>query len=235
MSKGHGMSTSIQDYLIIKHLCKDYALSNNTVNILSDVNISIHKGETVAVLGESGSGKSTLLRLMAGLEMPTSGSIIIENQSIEKKSENERAQFRLNHIGFIFQSFNLLSSLTAIENVALPLEIKYLKNKIVRERAMFWLDKVGLAGKLHYYPDQLSGGEQQRVAIARAFISEPPIILADEMTGNLDYKTGSQIADLVFSLNQDNKTTFCLVTHDKSLANMCHVRYCMANGTLQPC
>ena len=198
--------------------------------ILTNINLEIKEGGTIAITGASGSGKTSLLNLMAGLELPTSGQIYYDTQDISLLNEDQRARLRARRIGFIFQSFQLLPNLTALENVVLPLEI------IGQDRpldiAKTWLEKVGLEHRAHHYPLQLSGGEQQRVAIARAFAISPSVLFADEPTGNLDKKTGKTIADLLFALNADHQTTLVIVTHDDSLAKRCQLHWPLVDGVL---
>lgn len=190
-------------FLRINHLNKQVSSGDSHLTILSDINLSVIQGESIAILGASGSGKTTLLTLIAGLDLPTSGDIFFQEYQLNKLDEEKRAFIRKQYVGFIFQSFQLLNSLTALENVMLPLEIRYVKHQTCHEEAKKWLTKVGLGNRLNHYPSQLSGGEQQRVAIARAFINKPAIILADEMTGNLDTHTGELVSDILFSLNQE--------------------------------
>ena len=222
-------------FLAVTHLNKQVPNGDSKITILKDINLSIHKGESVAILGRSGSGKTTLLTLLAGLDLPTSGDIYFQQQHLNALSEEERALIRGARVGFIFQSFQLLPTLTALENVMLPLEIQYIPYQRCKKEATAWLNKVGLSERLNYYPDKLSGGEQQRVAIARAFINQPEIIFADEMTGNLDTETGQHITDILFSLNAQQATTLVLVTHDDTLAARCQHRYYLQEGVLQPC
>lgn len=186
--------------------------------MLSDVSFHIIKGTTTAIIGPSGSGKTTLLGLCAGLDIPSSGSVSINGRMISNLSEDERAAFRNEHTGFIFQNFQLIPTLTALENVMVPLELRGARG--VRPLAEELLDSVGLAQRRHHYPTQLSGGEQQRVAIARAFINKPSILFADEPTGNLDADTGELITRLLFDLNRKQGTTLVLVTHNQDLAGM---------------
>ncbi|WP_202972743.1 ATP-binding cassette domain-containing protein [Legionella quateirensis] len=204
--------------------------ADHTLTILTNINLEIKAGVTIAITGASGSGKTTLLNLMAGLELPTSGHIFYDNQDITLLNEDQRAQLRSRRIGFIFQSFQLLPNFTALENVVLPLEIIGRKNPL--ELAEFWLDKVGLYNRAHHYPLQLSGGEQQRVAIARAFAISPLVLFADEPTGNLDKQTGKTIADLLFALNEDHQTTLVIVTHDEALAMRCQQHWPLVDGEL---
>jgi putative ABC transport system ATP-binding protein len=222
-------------FLEATHLNKEVPNGDSKITLLKDVNLTVKKSESVAVLGKSGSGKTTLLTLLAGLDLPTSGDIYFQQQHLNQLSEEARALIRGNTIGFIFQSFQLLPTLTALENVMLPLEIQYLPYQRCKAEAIHWLEKVGLHDRLHHYPAKLSGGEQQRVAIARAFISQPAIIFADEMTGNLDTETGRIIADILFKLNSENGTTLVLVTHDDTLAIRCQRRLYLQEGVLQPC
>ncbi|MCG6975597.1 MAG: ABC transporter ATP-binding protein [Acidiferrobacterales bacterium] len=187
--------------------------------ILDDVSFDVNPGEAVAVVGASGSGKSTLLGLLAGLDTPTHGSVMLDGQVLGELDEDGRAALRSQRVGFVFQSFQLLPSLTALENTMLPLELAEGAN--ARVVATEVLDRVGLKDRIHHYPNQLSGGEQQRVAIARAFAANPKILFADEPTGNLDQKTGDRIIELLFSMNRERGTTLILVTHDLALAKNC--------------
>jgi putative ABC transport system ATP-binding protein len=205
--------------LEVSQLYKTVTTVNGELTILDNINLNLEQGETLAVLGASGSGKSTLLSLLAGLDTPSSGRIMIHDTDITALSEDGRAEFRAGHIGFVFQSFYLLPTLTALENVALPLELKNAGNAL--EKAASLLADVGLATRSSHYPNQLSGGEQQRVAIARSFAAAPDLLFADEPTGNLDTRTGRQIIDLLFDLNDRQNTTLILVTHDSNLASRC--------------
>jgi putative ABC transport system ATP-binding protein len=211
-------------------LCKSVVMPSQTLSILSDVNLQVARAESLAIVGESGSGKSTLLGLLAGLDVPSSGSIHMMGEPLHELSEDERARVRAAHVGFVFQSFQLLPNLTALENVMLPLEIANAKQVQEQSRAM--LEKVGLGMRISHYPSQLSGGEQQRVALARAFVTKPAILFADEPTGNLDTKTGSAIADQLFELNASRHTTLILVTHDSKLAQRCERMVTMDAGRL---
>jgi putative ABC transport system ATP-binding protein len=186
------------------------------VDVLVDVSLTIEPGETIAIVGPSGSGKTTLLGLCAGLDSSSSGSVVLNGEALENLNEDQRAAVRSRDVGFIFQNFQLLSTLTALENVMVPLELK--KRKDAKEKAMELLDKVGLKDRATHYPTQLSGGEQQRVSIARAFANAPKILFADEPTGNLDTETGTMIENLIFDLNKEQGTTLVLVTHDLELA-----------------
>jgi len=203
----------------VQQLNKSVATSEGELVILRDICLSINTAEAVAIVGASGSGKSTLLGLMAGLDSASSGNILLNGQNLSKMDEEERALLRGQLVGFVFQSFQLLPSLTALENVMLPIELK--NDRDARNKASQLLQRVGLDSRKHHYPNQLSGGEQQRVAIARAFASEARILFADEPTGNLDTVTGARVIDLLFSLNKEYSTTLVLVTHDDRLAARC--------------
>ena len=200
-------------------LSKQVESGGQPLRILQDVNFSVQAGDSLAILGASGSGKSTLLGLMAGLDTPSSGTVFLDGVDIFSFNEDGRARLRGRLAGFVFQSFQLLPALTAVENVMLPLELHGLPN--ARERAMDALQRVGLTARASHTPKHLSGGEQQRVAIARAFVNQPKILFADEPTGNLDATTGAQIIDLMLELNQAQGTTLILVTHDEALAKRC--------------
>jgi len=203
---------------------------DNHIQVLRGLNLSIFNGEQVAIIGNSGSGKSTLLSLLAGLDIPSSGSVKIQNKSFSLLDEDGRAAVRGKSMGFIFQSFQLLPSLSALENVMLPLQLKDQAN--AKELSLEVLAKVGLSARVQHYPKQLSGGEQQRVAIARAFATQPTILFADEPTGNLDKATGQIIIELLFKMNIDAGTTLVLVTHDVHLANRCQRQLKLENGVL---
>ena len=198
---------------------KQVSSPEGTLAILADVSLAIRRGETVAVMGASGAGKSTLLALLAGLDEPTSGTVRLAGSELTTLDEDGRAAVRARHVGFVFQSFHLVPSLTALENVMLPLELAGRRD--ARGAALEVLGRVGLAGRVGHYPRQLSGGEQQRVAIARAFVTRPAVLFADEPTGNLDAATGERIMDLLFGLNAETGTTLVLVTHDRALASRC--------------
>ncbi|BBL35382.1 lipoprotein-releasing system ATP-binding protein [Nitrosomonas stercoris] len=200
-------------------LTREVNIGEDKLVILQDINLRIRAGESAAIVGTSGSGKSTLLGLLAGLDVPTRGSVFLDGEDIFKLNEDERAQLRGRLLGFMFQSFQLLPSLTALENVMLPLELLAVGN--ARAIAYDWLERVGLKKRVKHYPRLLSGGEQQRVAIARAFVTHPKMLFADEPTGNLDMITGAQIIDLMFQINQEQGTTLVLVTHDKNLSARC--------------
>jgi putative ABC transport system ATP-binding protein len=205
--------------IVTEGLGKSVVTSEGMLHILSSIDLIIKSGESIAIVGESGSGKSTLISLLAGLDTPTSGSISLNGKSLTTMNEDGRAAMRNELIGFVFQSFQLLQGLTALENVMLPLELSGDKN--AKAAATDLLYRVGLSHRLSHTPKQLSGGEQQRVALARAFVTKPAILFADEPTGNLDSKTGATIIDLLFELNLENKTTLILVTHDHGLAARC--------------
>jgi putative ABC transport system ATP-binding protein len=209
----------IDTVLAAESLGKQVSSPEGTLAILSGVSLAIARGETVAIMGASGAGKSTLLALLAGLDEPTSGRVQLAGNELTVLDEDGRAAVRARHVGFVFQSFHLVPSLTALENVMLPLEL--VGRADARPAALEVLDRVGLAGRVGHYPRQLSGGEQQRVAIARAFVTRPDVLFADEPTGNLDTTTGERIMDLLFGLNAATGTTLVLVTHDQSLALRC--------------
>ena len=211
-------------------LGKQVSSPEGILTILNDINLSIKQGESLAIIGVSGSGKSTLLGLLAGLDIPTSGRVILNGADLNELSEDGRAQIRNQSVGFVFQSFHLLPGLTALENTALPLELA--GSEQAERLAKQKLEEVGLAERIHHYPNQLSGGEQQRVAIARAFAGNPQILFADEPTGNLDQKTAQRIIDLLFNMNKDNGTTLVMVTHDNAIANHCDQQVVMVGGQL---
>lgn len=202
--------------LSVKNVSKTYQSGNRKLTVLDQVNFDIPEGESIAIVGPSGSGKTTLLGLCAGLDSASTGSVVLNGQAFEKLSEDQRAAVRNQHVGFIFQNFQLLPTLTALENVMVPLELK--KRKDSKEKAKALLEQVGLGDRITHYPSQLSGGEQQRVSIARAFANEPKILFADEPTGNLDTETGDMIENLIFDMNKEKGTTLVLVTHDPELA-----------------
>lgn len=200
-------------------LGKTVSSSEGELQILVGISLSINSGESLAIVGASGSGKSTLLSLLAGLDTPSTGIVRLNGQDLTAMDEDGRAAIRNQYVGFVFQSFQLLSGLTALENVMLPLELAGDAQATAKAKTL--LERVGLAHRLTHTPKQLSGGEQQRVALARAFVTKPAILFADEPTGNLDSKTGEHIIELLFELNQEQKTTLVLVTHDKNLASRC--------------
>ncbi|WJN57450.1 ABC transporter ATP-binding protein [Pseudomonas sp. SO81] len=210
------MSASI---LTARHLSKVVPSTEGELAILHDLSLDLARGDSLAIVGSSGSGKSTLLGLLAGLDLPSAGEVELAGNALQSLDEDRRARVRAEHVGFVFQSFQLLDNLNALENVMLPLELEGRGD--ARQRAASLLERVGLGQRFGHYPRQLSGGEQQRVAIARAFAAEPAILFADEPTGNLDSHTGERISDLLFELNQERGTTLVLVTHDERLAHRC--------------
>lgn len=202
--------------LEVKNLTKTYRSGDKSLRVLDNISFTVQAGDTCTIAGPSGSGKTTLLGLCAGLDRASAGSVILNGVCLDNLNEDQRAEIRNQYVGFIFQSFNLMPTLTALENVMVPLELRGEKN--VAQRALALLDKVGLAERKNHYPTQLSGGEQQRVSIARAFSNQPKILFADEPTGNLDEETGSHIENLIFDLNREAGTTLVVVTHDMELA-----------------
>jgi putative ABC transport system ATP-binding protein len=216
--------------LIANHLDKEVLSSDGVLTILHDIDFAVDHGESVAITGSSGSGKSTLLGLMAGLDLPSSGNVSIMGQNLGDLDEDGRARLRGKHIGFVFQSFQLLSHLTALENVALPAQMRGHANAL--SEAVACLERVGLQERLNHFPKTLSGGEQQRVALARAFITKPKILFADEPTGSLDEASGKRVIDLLFDLNQANQSTLILVTHDPVLAGRCQRQIHLRGGRL---
>lgn len=211
-------------------LSKIVKSGDDPLTILDDVSFTVDHGESIAVVGASGSGKTTLLGLLAGLDRPTSGDVYIDGAALSQLDEDACAALRQRLLGFVFQSFQLLPALTALENVMLPLELAGAAD--AQKSARTWLERVGLARRVTHYPRQLSGGEQQRVAIARAFSGEPKLLMADEPTGNLDGATGVEVVDLMFRLNREHGTTLLLVTHDANLAARCARRLSLAAGRL---
>ncbi len=211
-------------------LTKHVRSSDTQLTILQDINLEVSIGEAVSIVGASGSGKSTLLGLLAGLDIPSSGKVYLNGEDIFSLSEDDRAELRSRVLGFVFQSFQLLPVLTAIENVMLPLELSGVSN--ARKVALELLGRVGLEARLNHYPKQLSGGEQQRVAIARAYVTHPILLLADEPTGNLDSSTGTQIIELMFELNREKNTTLILVTHDEAISSRCTRQVKLVGGKI---
>lgn len=205
--------------IAIDNLCKWVETADGRLDILTSLNLAINSGETVAVVGASGSGKSTLLGLLAGLDLPTSGNVRLAGVDLVSLDEDGRAALRARHVGFVFQSFQLLDNLTALENVMLPLELA--GSGEARPAALAMLERVGLEHRLKHYPRQLSGGEQQRVALARAFVTTPRILFADEPTGNLDRRTGERVIELLFELHAEHGATLVLVTHDEAISRRC--------------
>lgn len=223
---------AIDTIVMARALSQCVKTADGTLDILRAIELEVKAGETLAITGASGSGKSTLLGLLAGLDQPSAGEIFLFGQRLNDLDEDARARLRAGRIGFVFQSFQLLPALTALENVLLPLELAGRSD--ARERASYWLDRVGLTARATHTPRQLSGGEQQRVAIARAFVINPAteaqIVFADEPTGNLDAETGARIIDMLFDLNAETGTTLILVTHDDALASRCKRRLRLVAG-----
>ena len=215
----------------VRDLAKRVDNGGEPLTILHEISFAVAPGETVAIVGASGSGKSTLLGLLAGLDLPSSGSVALVGEDLGRLDEDARAVLRGRLLGFVFQTFQLLPSLNAIENVMLPLELAGTAN--ARAEAEHWLQRVGLAHRLRHYPKHLSGGEQQRVALARAFAPKPRLVLADEPTGNLDAATGHQVIELMFAINAERGTTLILVTHDEEIAARCSRRLRMHAGELE--
>ncbi|MGY3806459.1 ABC transporter ATP-binding protein [Aeromonas veronii] len=216
--------------IVVKGLGKSVRLGQESLTILEGIDLQVNSGETVALVGASGSGKSTLLGLLAGLDLPSQGDIEILGKSLGELDEEGRARLRAEQIGFVFQSFLLLPTMTALENVMLPAELRGERDCEPRAREL--LAAVGLGERLHHLPPRLSGGEQQRVAIARAFMTRPSLLLADEPTGNLDSKTGEKVIELLFELNRKHGTTLVVVTHDHQLAERCQRQVVMTAGRL---
>jgi putative ABC transport system ATP-binding protein len=216
--------------IAVSRLSKRVADAAGELTILKDVNFTVQAGGTLAIVGASGSGKTTLLGLLAGLDTPTEGTVVLNGVDIYELDEDGRARLRMAELGFVFQSFQLLSHLTALENVMLPLELR--GDRDARPRAEAMLGRVGLSSRLRHYPKFMSGGEQQRVALARAFVSEPPLLFADEPTGSLDAATGDAVIDLMFELNRERGSTLVLVTHDNAIAALCERTITIAAGQL---
>lgn len=212
--------------IAVESMSHQVSSGEDSVVILDDISFTVQSGQSVAITGSSGSGKTTLLSILAGLNTPTSGKVVIADQTISSLSEDERATFRRHYLGFVFQSFHLLSGFSALENVMLPLEL--IGNKEAKKRAHFLLEQVGLTHRIAHHPSQLSGGEQQRVALARAFAINPYYFFADEPTGNLDEQTGQTVIDLLFQMNAEYNTTLVLVTHEKRLAERCQRQLILA-------
>jgi putative ABC transport system ATP-binding protein len=225
------LNSSPQTIIRASELGKQVTTGDAELTILSGVSFEIRAGEAVAIVGVSGSGKSTLLGLLAGLDTPSTGTVRIDGHELSALDEDGRAELRGRMLGFVFQSFQLLPSMTALENVMLPLELAGADNADGAARTM--LERVGLADRLNHYPKQLSGGEQQRVAIARAFVTRPRLLFADEPTGNLDAMTGAQVIELLFELNRESGATLLLVTHDEALTRRCDRVLRLAGGRLQ--
>jgi putative ABC transport system ATP-binding protein len=213
-----------------RNLGKQVSTREGVLTLLDDINFQVPAGTSVAILGASGSGKTTLLGLLAGLDAPTTGMVSIDGRNLNDFDEDGRAQIRAEMVGFVFQNFQLLFGMTALENVMLPLELAQAPHP--RKTAQELLERVGLGERLHHYPNQLSGGEQQRCAIARAFATRPRCLFADEPTGNLDSETGKRIIELLFELNSEQGTTLIMATHDENLSQMCSLRIQLAAGKL---
>lgn len=224
------MTTSPEVHIKARNLAKRVKVSDGYLTILHDISLTINRAESVAIVGSSGSGKSTLLSLLAGLDIPSSGEIYLAAQPLHQLSEDQRAEIRAGQVGFVFQSFLLLPSLTVLENVTLPAELA--GDHQARARGEELLKQVGLSERAAFYPAQLSGGEQQRVAIARAFITKPAVLFADEPSANLDTTTGKIIEDLLFQLNEQQGTTLIMVTHNRELAARCQHQYQIQAGRL---
>ena len=214
----------------VEQLCQSVQDSGGTLHILNDISFTVPDGEALAITGSSGSGKSTLLGLLAGLDVPVSGSVRLLGNDLFSLNEEQRAALRAQYVGFVFQSFQLLPNLTALENVMLPLE---LAGKAARADAAAMLERVGLKERMHHYPSTLSGGEQQRVSLARAFVVAPRILFADEPTGSLDTQNGRKIIELMFSLHREHNTTLVLVTHDRQLAALCQRDIRLNGGSIE--
>ncbi len=218
--------------IVAHHLAKGVKTVDGDLSILHDIDFVIRQGESVAIVGASGSGKSTLLSLLAGLDLPSSGHVQIMGQNLSTMDEDGRAQLRGQFVGFVFQSFQLLPQLNALENVMLPLELSGMDLVTAKAKAAIWLEKVGLGHRLKHFPKTLSGGEQQRVALARAFVNQPAILFADEPTGSLDEASGNRVIELLFELNAENSSTLVLVTHDPALAARCSRQLTLQGGRL---
>jgi len=222
----------------VTNLCKRVAVADEPaqgeLTILDNINFTVPTGQTIAILGASGSGKSTLLGLLAGLDLPTSGSVLLNGVDLYELDEDGRASLRKHQLGFVFQSFQLLGHLTALENVMLPLELRsdQFSASEARDMAAHMLERVGLARRMKHYPKTLSGGEQQRVALARAFVTQPPLLFADEPTGSLDARTGESVMELMFALNRERGSTLVMVTHDSKVADLCERELTISAGQL---
>lgn len=223
-----------ENLLVVSNVFKSVEDASGKLSILTDISLNLGVGQTLSIVGASGSGKSTLLSIMAGLDAPTSGKVKLGGVNISSLDEDARALIRASHIGFVFQNFQLIEHLTALENVMLPLEISgEIKGNEIRQRASEILNRVGLGQRLNHYPRFMSGGEQQRVALARAFVVNPKILMADEPTGSLDHATGALIMDLVFDLNKEYQTALVLVTHDPLLAKRCNTSLTIESGQIK--
>ena len=218
--------------LQLEQINRSFNSGNSQLHVLKNIEFNITKGTSCAIVGPSGSGKTTLLGLCAGLDTPDSGRVLLDGSILSDMNEDQRADIRNKKVGFIFQNFQLLPTLTALENVMVPLELRGGSNNEIEQRAVELLSSVGLKNRLTHYPSQLSGGEQQRVAIARAFINEPSVLFADEPTGNLDAETGDQVEELLFNLNKEKQTTLVIVTHDLLLAQKCEQQIRLHRGEI---
>ena len=227
---GDTPNTPRPQIITVEHVFKSVTDSTGTLDILRDIDFVLAPRETVAIVGASGSGKSTLLSIIAGLDTPTRGTVRLDGEDLFAVGEDERAALRARKVGFVFQSFQLLGNLTALENVMLPLELAGRRD--ARSAAAEMLARVGLAERLGRYPKVLSGGEQQRVALARAFVMRPAVLLADEPTGSLDFATGEKIMELMFALNREQGTTLVMVTHDRAIAALCERRLTVEAGRI---
>jgi putative ABC transport system ATP-binding protein len=216
--------------LKVERLTKTYPATAGALTVLRDVSFSLNAGDSLAIVGPSGSGKTTLLGLCAGLDLPTSGDVLLAGESLQGRDEDSRAQLRNTHVGFVFQNFQLIPTLTGLENVLVPLELRGESGREAEAQAL--LERVGLGERGDHYPVQLSGGEQQRIALARAFINNPKILFCDEPTGNLDGETAANMIELVFGLNRERGTTLVLVTHDRDLAQRCQRIIRLKNGSV---
>lgn len=219
-----------QAVVTVEHVSKSVTDSTGSLSILRDIDFSLSRGQTAAIVGASGSGKSTLLSIIAGLDTPSQGTVLLDGQDLFALTEDQRASLRAQKVGFVFQSFQLMGNLTALENVMLPLELAGRRD--ARTTATEMLQRVGLGSRLGHYPKVLSGGEQQRVALARAFVVKPAVLLADEPTGSLDFATGANIMALMFELNREQGTTLVLVTHDRAIAEQCERRITIEAGRM---
>ena len=227
------MNIFLEELIVLKNLRKVYKMGDEKIVALDDISLAIEKEEFVCLLGTSGSGKSTLLNMMAGLEKPTKGEIIIDNKHIEKMNEKQLAKFRQKNIGFVFQSYSLIPTLSAIENVSLSLIFQGIPKKKRDKMAKEMLNNVGLGDRLHHKPSEMSGGQQQRVSIARAFVNKPKIVFADEPTGNLDTKTTMEVMELITKMAEENKQTLIIVTHDVEISEFVHRIVYIRDGNIE--
>ena len=226
------LNSTVTPAIEVAGLSKRVISAGAELTILNNISFEVPAGQTVTILGASGSGKSTLLGLLAGLDLPSSGTVKLDGVDIFQLDEDGRAALRMQKLGFVFQSFHLLGHLTALENVMLPLELRNVRSSAARDMAAQLLERVGLATRLKHYPKVLSGGEQQRVALARAFVTRPPLLFADEPTGSLDALTGAAVMELMFELNREHGSTLVMVTHDRKVADLCERELTIAAGSL---